>query len=132
MNVDIHSLRREFEKYGAVLSCKIQSHGFNGYVNMLSLDGAKKAAIGLDGKYLGEYGCAMQLRQAGPPPTRGPYNSEQVGGYDYSRWRNRSSSHDKRIRKWQTMRQPYRYSYRHTKSGPRLGRISNQGRWSSS
>jgi hypothetical protein len=119
MNMDAQSLKQEFEKYGGVMSCKIQSRGFYGYVNMISLDDAKKAVMDLNGKYLGDYGCAMQLRQAGPPPIRKPYSREKVGVYDPSWGRNRSGLHGKKVEKWQTTRQSYRNAHRYTKSRSR-------------
>lgn len=125
MNVDIHTLRQEFEKYGEVLSCKFQSHGFYGYINMRSLESAKKVVKQLDGKYLGEYGCAMQLRQTGPPPMKDTYDHKQLDGHEGS-WQRK---YENKTRGWQSMRYRWRSSYRYRKSGRRPAWISGQRRW---
>ncbi|KAL6790204.1 hypothetical protein GGI42DRAFT_337091 [Trichoderma sp. SZMC 28013] len=106
--MDIHALRHQFEKYGVVTSCKIQVPNFYGYVNMSSIDNAREAVMGLNGVYLKEYKCALQLRQAGPPPARELYPQANHSEYFSNRVRNGPRIYNDRApSRWYTPKSHY-------------------------
>lgn len=70
-----------FASYGGVRECKIKKHGYWALITMASINDAIQATESLNGKYLANWNCSLQIRDAQdsrapthrfPPPRNFP------------------------------------------------------------
>lgn len=56
-----------FAFHGVVHECRIKKHGYWALITMASIDDAIQATKGLNGKYLADWSCSLQIREAQDP-----------------------------------------------------------------